>query len=85
MAIASPELMLTGVFVGILICVLAMMALKLACPPTSVARGQISRPYPLSYSLLSECGVWQPNSRLLLPDAFLTALRASSGAAKPER
>jgi hypothetical protein len=70
MAIASPELMLTGVFVGILICVLAMMALKLACPPTSVARGQISRPYPLSYSLLSECDVWQPNRRFL-PDAKL--------------
>jgi hypothetical protein len=84
MAIASPELMLTGVFVGILICVLAMMALKLACPPTSVARGQISRPYPLSYSLLSECDVWQPNRRFL-PDALCSALRASCRAAKPER
>src|SRR6266404_3970847 len=41
MIAAAPELALAGVFIGVLICVLAMMALKLACPPTSLARDQL--------------------------------------------
>jgi hypothetical protein len=43
MAIANLDLMLLSVFVGVLICVLAMVALQLACPSTTVARDQLFR------------------------------------------
>jgi len=41
MTSTASELALAGVFIGVLICLLAMMALKLACPPTSLARDQL--------------------------------------------
>jgi hypothetical protein len=43
MATASLDLVLAGVFVGVLICVLSMVALQLACPSTTAARGQLFR------------------------------------------
>jgi hypothetical protein len=43
MGSAIFDLMLGGVFVGVLICVIAMIALKLACPPSSTARELLFR------------------------------------------
>ena len=43
MAFASLHLMLLGVFVGVLVCVLAMIALQRACPSTAAAHEQLFR------------------------------------------
>jgi hypothetical protein len=43
MALANLDLMLVGVFIGVLICVLAMIALQLACPSTTAARDELFR------------------------------------------
>jgi hypothetical protein len=66
MALASLDLMLAGVFVGVLICVVSMVALQLACPSTTAARGQLFRsgaiyPYTRVTSLrLSALLPWHP-------------------------
>jgi hypothetical protein len=43
MALANLDLMLIGVFVGVLVCVLAMLGLQQACPSDTVARAQMFR------------------------------------------
>jgi hypothetical protein len=43
MALVNLDLVLMGVFVGVLVCVLAMLALQLACPSDTAARDQIFR------------------------------------------
>ena len=43
MAFANLDLALVGVFVGVLICVLAMVALQRACPSTAAAHDQLFR------------------------------------------
>jgi len=41
MVFATEELLLSAVFVGVLVCVLAMIALKLACSSSSTARDEL--------------------------------------------
>jgi hypothetical protein len=43
MTLANLDLMLLGVFLGVLLCVVAMLALQHACPSDSAARAQIFR------------------------------------------
>ena len=43
MALANLDLMLVGIFVGVLVCVLAMVALQRACPSTAAAHDQLFR------------------------------------------
>ena len=89
MAITSLDLMLVGVFVGVLICVLSMVALQIACPSTTVARGQLFRsgaiyPYTRVTSLkLSALLPWQsaPSFAGCHPAAPMLLVFARIGAA----
>jgi hypothetical protein len=89
MALANLDLMLVGVFIGVLICVLAMVALQLACPSTTAARDELFRsgaiyPYTRVTSLrLSALVPWHsaPNFAGCHPVAPVLLVIARVGAA----